>query len=229
MSPVAAIALWAGCFLVSHLVISSANVRPRLVVALGEQPYRGLYSLVAFATLGPLIYEFGEHKHAGPMLWFLRQYPGARMLTWILMALAFIFFVASLINPVPASMGARPTSTARGILKITRHPGFVAFSLFGIAHLLMNGWLGDVIFFGMFPALGLIGGIHQDQRKLRELGDSYRTLMAETSFIPFGAIVSGRQKLSFADVPWIGIAGGIAVTVIVLALHPFIFGGSPIG
>ena len=77
----------------------------------------------------------------------------------------------------------------RGLLKITRHPSFVAFSLFGIAHMLMNGWAGDVIFFGMFPALGIIGGMHQDQRKIRELGDRYRDFVAKTSFVPFAALL----------------------------------------
>jgi uncharacterized membrane protein len=230
MTPVGWIAFWAVLFVISHLVISAAAVRPRLMAALGEKAYRGIYSLVAFATLGPLIYEFAVNKHAGPMLWFIRQHDPVRWLVWLLMLLAFVLFVASLINPNPASLGAPPGSGhAHGILKITRHPGFVAFSLFGLAHILMNGWLGDVIFFGMFPVLGIIGGVHQDQRKLGEIGETYHQLMAETSFIPFGAILSGRQKFTFGDVPWIGIAGGVAVTMMIVALHPIIFGGHPLG
>jgi uncharacterized membrane protein len=230
MTPVGWIALWAALFVLSHLVISSSAVRPRLLAALGEQPYRGLYSLVAFGTLGPLIYEFAYNKHAGPMLWFIRQDDPVRWLVWFLMLLAFIFFVASLINPNPASMGApQGSGRATGILKITRHPGFVGFALFGIAHILMNGWLGDIIFFGMFPVLGVLGGMHQDQRKLSEMGEAYRQLMAETSIIPFGAIVAGRQTFRFGDVPWIGVAGGVAVTILIVALHPIIFGGHPLG
>src|SRR5579863_3888987 len=189
MTPVAAIALWAGLFVVSHLVISSAAVRPRLLAALGEQPFRGIYSLVAFATLGPLIYEFAYHKHAGPMLWYLRSDAPIRWLAWILMFAALILFVASLINPNPGGLGAPASSGGpRGVLKITRHPGFVAFTLFGLAHILMNGWLGDVIFFGTFPALGIIGGFHQDARKTRDLGESYRQFVAETSFFPGAAL-----------------------------------------
>lgn len=230
MTPVGWIALWAALFVLSHLVISAAAVRPRLMAALGENAYRGIYSLVAFATLGPLIYEFASNKHAGPMLWFIRQDDPVRWLVWLLMLLAFVFFVASLIDPNPASLGApRGSGHAHGILKITRHPGFVAFSLFGLAHILMNGWLGDIIFFGMFPVLGVLGGVHQDQRKLGELGETYRQLMAETSFIPFGAILSRRQRFTFGDVPWIGIAGGAAVTITIVALHPIIFGGHPLG
>ena len=88
---------------------------------------------------------------------------------------AFILLAASLISPSPGAIGGSASGNAggiRGMLKLTRHPGFVAFSVFGFAHMLMNGWVGDVIFFGTFPALGIIGGLHQDNRKLRELGDA---------------------------------------------------------
>jgi uncharacterized membrane protein len=223
------IALWAVSFLASHLIISSAAVRARLISAVGDQPYRGIYSLVAAATLGPLIYEFARNKHAGPLLWYLRAVAPVRWLAWILMLTALILFVGSFINPNPAGMAPGGSTEPRGILKITRHPSFVAFSLFGIAHMLMNGWAGDVIFFGMFPALGILGGIHQDQRKIRELGDRYREFVAKTSFVPFAALISGRARWTSDDMPWAAIGAGVALTVAILALHPTIFGGNPLG
>src|SRR5437870_4695038 len=49
VSPTAQVALlWLG-FAGSHLVLSSLPVRQRIVTRLGEGPFRGLYSLVAFA------------------------------------------------------------------------------------------------------------------------------------------------------------------------------------
>jgi uncharacterized membrane protein len=224
------IALWAVSFLASHLIISSSGVRARLISAVGEQPYRGIYSLVAAATLGPLIYVFARNKHAGPLLWYLRAVAPIRWLAWILMLAALILFVGSFINPNPGGMGA-PSGRRepRGILKITRHPSFVAFSLFGIAHIMMNGWAGDVIFFGMFPALGILGGMHQDQRKIRELGESYRAFLAKTSFVPFAALVSGRVRWTSDDMPWAAIGAGALLTVAIVALHPMIFGGNPLG
>ncbi len=224
------IGLWAALFLGTHFAISSASVRPRLISAVGEQPYRGIYSIVAFATLGPLIYEFACNKHAGPMLWYLRMNAPIRWLAWILMLVALILFVASLINPNPGGVGAPKSSgEPRGALKITRHPGFVAFTLFGLAHILMNGWAGDVIFFGTFPVLGILGGMHQDSRKISELGERYREFMAKTSFMPFAALISGRQRWTSADVPWAAIGAGTILTIAIVALHPTIFGGHPLG
>lgn len=224
------IALWAALFLGTHFAISSATVRPRLISAVGDRRYPGIYSLVAFATLGPLIYEFAYHKHAGPMLWYLRANTPLRWLAWLLMFLALILFVASLLNPNPGGLAATAIAgEPRGVLKITRHPGFVAFSLFGLAHILMNGWAGDVIFFGMFPALGILGGMHQDARKIRDLGERYREFKAKTSFVPFAALISGCQRWNSGDMPWGAIGAGTVLTIAIVALHPTIFGGHPLG
>jgi uncharacterized membrane protein len=230
MDPVALIGLWAALFLITHLGISSSAVRPRLVAAIGAQRYSGLYSLMAFATLVPLAVVFARNKHAGAMLWNLRDLPAVRWLAWLMMLAALILLVAGLITPSPATIGAPSTATdARGVLKISRHPSFVAFSIFGLAHLLMNGFFGDVLFFATFPALGIVGGWHQDRRKLVELGESYRKLMAETSFFPGAALIAGRQRWSARDTPWLAIAIGVALTALLVMLHPRIFGGNPLG
>jgi uncharacterized membrane protein len=225
------IALWAALFLGTHFALSWDAVRSQLINAVGLQGFLGIYSVVAFATLGPLIYEFASHKHAGPILWYVRANGPIRWFTWILMYLALVLFVASLINPNPGGLGAPKTSSSepRGVLKITRHPGFVAFTLFGLAHMLMNGWAGDVIFFGTFPALGIFGGLHQDARKLRELGESYLEFKAKTSFVPFAALINGRQRWTSADMPWAAIGAGTVLTIAIVALHPIIFGGHPLG
>ncbi len=231
--PVAAIALYAALFIGSHLVISSSTVRPRLIAAVGDRAYPGLYSVVALGTFVPLVLAFAHHKHSGAMLWDLRGVAPIRWLVWISMLSAFIIFVASFINPTPGTMSAQgrkvDPGTAVGILKISRHPSFVAFTLFGIAHMLMNGFTGDVIFFGTFPALSIIGGRHQDQRKEAQLGPMYHRLVEQTSFVPGLALIQGRQHWTSADMPWSAIALGSVLTVVIVWLHPTIFGGYPMG
>ncbi len=95
--------------------------------------------------------------------------------------------------------------------------------------MLMNGWAGDVIFFGMFPVLGTVGGMHQDRRKLHELGDRYRDFVAKTSFVPFASLLGGRVRWTGGDMPWAAIGVGVVLTMAIVALHPMIFGGNPLG
>ncbi len=232
MDPIFAIALWALLFFGTHLLISSRAVRPRLIALVGEQLYPGIYSLVALATFIPLVLAFAHQKHSGEMLWNLRDVAPVRWLVWLLMLFALIIFVASFITPNPGSIGAQgsaKTGAARGVLKISRHPGLVAFSIFGLAHALMNGFVGDVIFFGSFPALSIIGGWHQDARKEKELGASYQQLEGCTSFFPGLALIQGRQHWTSADTPWLAIGIGVVLTALILWLHPRLFGGNPLG
>ena len=61
MSPLTTIVLlWLG-FAGSHLLLSTLPVRRRLVTRMGEQPFRGLYSLVAFAFFVPLVLTYFTH------------------------------------------------------------------------------------------------------------------------------------------------------------------------
>ena len=159
------IAEWWVLFAGTHLLLSSAWVRPKLVSRWGQRPFQGLYSLVAFATLIPLCVYYARHKHAGPQLWVtLEPYLLARDLNIVFMVLAFILLLSGLIARPPSSMLAQGRPQAYGITRITRHPTFAAFFLFGLAHFFVVGSLGDVAFFGGFVVFGWIGARHQDAR-----------------------------------------------------------------
>lgn len=229
MGPVAEIALWTGLFVGLHLLLSSGAIRSGLVAMIGTQPFRGLYSLVALGTFVPMLVAFGHNKHVGLMLWNLRDEAVARGVTWLLMFFALILVIGGLINPNPGAIGAPTRNRPSGILKITRHPSFTAFTCFGLGHLLMNGWTGDVVFFGGFAVLGIAGGIHQDRRKLREIGAPYRDFLASTSFFPGAALIRRRAEWSRRDMPWTAIALGVVAGAVLVIFHPLMFGGSPLG
>jgi uncharacterized membrane protein len=144
------------------------------------------------------------------------------------MCVAMIFFAGSFVTPNPGAIGAPGDARVRGILKITRHPSFVSFILFGFAHMLMNGWVGDLFFFSSFALLGVVGGIHQDNRKLHELGEPYRRMIAETSFVPGAALIAGRQRVTASDIPWTAVGIGFAMAIALIIFHPYLFGGHPL-
>ncbi len=219
--------LWAG-FAGTHLVLSSSSLRARLVARLGDDVFRGLYSLTVLAWFVALVWVFARHKHSGPLLWNTLGPPAIAVpLNTILMVLAFVILVAGLLpsQVAPSAMTAPATARlqAHGLLRITRHPFNVAMGLFGIAHLLVNGFLGDVLFFGGFPLFAWIGSRHQDDR-LARTKPGYRALVAETSIVPFAAVAAGRQRLVASELPWIGfVAGGVLVAA-VRHWHGVLFG-----
>ena len=82
MTPTAMLALATAAFLVTHFV-SSTPLRPALVAAIGEWPYRGVYSLVAFATLGWMIWAYAAAPRE-PL------FQGVRGIALVLMPFAFV-------------------------------------------------------------------------------------------------------------------------------------------
>src|SRR5260370_37616231 len=100
-------------FPVPHFV-ASARLRPALVGSLGEWPYRGLYSLVAVATLGWMIWAYvGAPREP---LW-----PGLRLLPVFVMPFAFILLACGFWrNPtiVGADALLKSEDPARGMIRI---------------------------------------------------------------------------------------------------------------
>jgi uncharacterized membrane protein len=219
--------LWAA-FAGSHMLLSSARLRPRLHARLGEQGFRGLYSLIALATFVPLVWVYWGNRHAGPLLWTTIGPPAISTgLNHVLMALALVLLASSLLpaSAAPSAMHAQTEGIARvrGMTRITRHPTLVAFALFGIAHLLVNGNLADLVFFGGFPLYTWIGARHQDHRLAHDR-PGYRSVIANTSIVPFGAILAGRQSLVPRELPLPGIVVGLGLAIVLRVFHPTLFG-----
>lgn len=216
--------LWV-LFAGSHIVLSSSRVRPKLVERLGLRPFWGLYSFIAFATLIPLVGYYFHHKHAGPQLWTVfGYYLVSRDLNTLLMALAFVFLVGGLVARPPSGMMTSGIPEPYGLTRITRHPVFAAFFLFGLAHCLMNGTVGDLIFFGGFAVFAWLGAWHQDRRKVVEV-PGYAEFKAATSFLPFAAIISRKQPFPQGELQWGVILIALVVFYVVRAYHPYLFGG----
>lgn len=210
-----------------HYLLSGRGLRPRLVARLGDRAFQGVYSAAVIATFVPLVWVFATHKHAGPLLWTTIGPPDvARAAAWILNVVAFALLVCSLVPAAaaPSSLGAAdPRPRVHGILRVTRHPLLVAFACWGVAHLFVNGHLGDVVFFGGFPLWVWIGARHQDARLARDR-PGYEAFARETSLVPFAAIVAGRQRLMARELPWVPLTAGVALALVVRHWHGTLFG-----
>jgi uncharacterized membrane protein len=209
-----------------HVILSSSRVRPRLVGSLGERKFLLAYSTIIVVLFLVMILYFFAHKHSGPLLWSLRDVAVARGLAIVMIGSGF-FFLAVGIAPsssAPTAMSSSGNLAPHGLTRVTRHPGFIGFSLFGLAHCLMNGYLGDIFFFGGFAAWPAIGARDQEKRKLQSAGTEFKHFLAVTSYLPFAAILSGKQRLVLKEVNWKAGLLGLGIFALVLIFHQPLFG-----
>jgi uncharacterized membrane protein len=98
-------------------------------------------------------------------------------------------------------------------------------AMWGVAHMLGNGTVGDVAFFGSFVAVGLIGPYHMDARLKREKGEKFVDFCRRTSVLPFGAILRGRNRLEIDELSFPLAAIAVAVFAALVFFHGRFFGG----
>lgn len=222
MDTTTAIAVWGIAFGASHLGLSSLRVRPRLVAVLGEAGYLGLYSVVSLGTFVPMVQAWLGGIHGGGLLWNLRGVPAVHIPMLLLSWLAFTLALAALVQPSPASLGPRATTRSRGLTRVTRHPLFIHVGIWALTHVVLNGFVNDVLFFGGVFVVGLLGCIHQDARK-RITAPDLAEFFAETSLLPFAAILAGRNRLVLQELPWTAIAVAGVLSAALWRFHGALF------
>ena len=215
--------------LLSHFGISSTPLRPWLVARIGERPYLGLYSLIA---LGAIVWVIRAYARA----FYVELWPvtaGTALVPLIVVPFAAVLAVAGLSTPNPTAVGApaetlQGAETVRGIFRVTRHPFQWSVVLWAVAHVIANGDLAGLIMFGAFGALALIGTWLIDRKYAARRGADWQAFAAASSNLPFAAISAGRQHFVFAEIGWWRVILGLAVYLVLLAVHPWLFGAAPL-
>jgi len=217
------IVLFSALFAVTHLALSHGPIREGFVKTIGEWPFRGIYSLIAFLTVGPAAVLWWQNRHLGAVLWDLPFWP-ERIIAGLLVLFGFFLFFQLLATPSPAGM-MPAKNEARGVLRITRHPMNMGITMWALAHLLANGTLGDVAFFGSFVVIGVLGPYHQDARLKKTRGEGFTEFCKQTSVMPFSAILGRRNRLAPDELSFPLALIGIVVFVVVTVFHSRFFGG----
>jgi uncharacterized membrane protein len=212
-----------------HLLISGTRVRDRLVATLGEGPYMGLFSLASFAGITWAVMAY----NAAPYVQTWGQVAGGRWLMILLMGVAFFFFAVGLTTPGPTGTSVTALERGeppRGIHRITRHPFLWGAAIWAVTHLIWNGDLASLVFFGGFAVLTLTGPPSIDAKRARKHGEAWAVYAAKSSNVPFAAVANGRAHLGadvLAEMGWWRIALAAVLWLGALSAHTWAFGVSP--
>lgn len=215
----------AAAFVLMHLLVSGTRLRDGLVARLGEGPYMGLFSLATVAALAWMGGAYGTARGDNQVWWTAETW--MRHVALVIQFAAFLLIVPGLLTANPTSVkqeGALDRAEpARGVLRITRHPFLWGVALWAAGHLLVNGDLASFVLFGALLSLAVLGTASIDAKRLRALGPKYKAFMAQTSNVPFAAVLAGRQRLQVGEIGW-RLAAAAAVYAAVIWAHPWIAG-----
>lgn len=123
-------------FLGVHSVrVFAEPLRTDLRTRLGENGYKGLYTLLSLAGFALVVWGFGQSRLQPVPLW--PPMPWARHLASLLMLVSFVFLAAAY---VPRN----------GIKAKLHHPMTLGVKTWALAHLLANNTLAEALLFGSF-------------------------------------------------------------------------------
>jgi uncharacterized membrane protein len=225
MEPVIGVALLWLLFGGTHIGLATRRVRTALVDRFGPWGQIGAFSLVASVTYAALVAYYAAHRFAGPAALAAGQHPVARTALIACVVVGFTLALASLWTypASPYALGNARTREPRGLERITRHPFFAGVALASGAHALLATRLVGTVFFGGLVLLSALGAAHQD-RKLRALrGAPYEHYMSVTSFMPFAAVLAGRQRIAWGELRWTPVLVSLLAVYALRVVHASIF------
>jgi uncharacterized membrane protein len=208
----------------SHVLLSSTGLRGSLRDQLGERGFLAVYSLTALVTFAWFLMAYA---HAPTILLWPRQMWMA-LVPIVVMPLATVLLVAGYTTPNPTAVGmeraARADDPAPGMLRVTRHPVMWAIGLWAVSHMIANGDLRSLLFFGAFAALSLGGTLLIDRKKRLALGSNWSRLAEVTSNLPFAALVTGRTRFRWRDISLLRVIAGLLLYAVLYNAHALIAG-----
>ena len=216
-------------FFAIHSLVAGTGLRYWLIDKIGRGGYMGLFSL---ASLGSIVWmamsynlvQANEFRH----LWDF--YPFIDWITIVLMLPVIILAVVGLTakNPMAAEQGKllADGDSATGMMRISRHPFLNAAGLWAILHLLSNGDMGSLVFFGTFVLVVAFGMRSIDNKRAKEQGAAWDAFAAKTSRLPFVAIAQGRNTLNIGEIGAVRPIAGVFIYALLYVFHGAIFGVS---
>jgi len=214
-------------FILGHLILSSLHVRRPLIARLGDNGFRGAYSLVVTAAFAWMVFAYAR----APIVPLWDAAGWTRWIPVLVMPVSLLLLVCAFTTRNVTAVGGENlgpvTDPTPGIMRITRHPFLVGAALWAAAHLLTNSDGASVVLFGGILVLAVAGMAHIDHRRHATMGSDWGPVALTTSAVPFLAIATGRTRADWRGIGLWRVAVALAVYVLLLVLHQPLFGVSP--
>jgi uncharacterized membrane protein len=195
-------------FVGSHFLLSHP-LRSPVVSRLGERGFLGVYSLVAFATLGWMVAAYLRVPEQ-PGLWPVGDALWA--VGTVMMWAGSVLFVGSLFgNPAMPEARTATVPSPSGVFAITRHPMMWGFALWALTHILVYPEPAQIVLATTIGFLALVGAHMQDRKKAALQPDFWPEWEARTSYLPFAR--------GFANPRTVALVGGTALWVVASWAH----------
>jgi len=212
----------------THVGLATRRVREALVSRLGEFGFGGLYTLVAAVSFSVLTWFYAAHRFDGPPGLALGAVPAFRWPLMAIVVVGIVMMVASLVGypSSPMAVFNKNVGSPSGMERVSRHSFFFGVALLGAAHALLATRLIGAVMMAGLALLAVAGAWHQDRKLLRLRGEPYAAYLEATSFVPFAAIIAGRQRLVWGELSVGALALGLVLAVALRTVHGSIFAHS---
>jgi uncharacterized membrane protein len=212
-------------FILVHVGVSGTSLRDAAIGAVGRAAYMAMYAVVSVVGIWWLIAAYSHAAYVplwgNPNWW--------KLVADVMMLPAFLLVVIGLATRSPTAVGQEQLAeqAPHGIARVTRHPVLMGIALWAFLHLVANGDVASVVFFGSFLVVSLAGAPSIDAKRRHALGAPWGAFAARTSIVPFGAIAGGRNSLVLSEIGWWRIGLGALAYALFIGGHVHIIGVSP--
>jgi uncharacterized membrane protein len=176
-------------FGVHSIAIVAPAWRDRMVARIGDGPWKGLYALISIAGFVLLVWGYNLTRHQPTLL-----YASPTWLRYVAAVLMLPVFPLLLAAYLPGR-----------IKTATKHPMLAATKFWALAHLLVNGALGDVLFFGSFLAWAVADRISLKHRPPRAIHTAPPSKLNDVVVVVLGLALY-FVFIAWLHIRWIGVS-----------------------
>ncbi len=208
-----------------HLGIAGTSARDAVIARWGPGGYYALFSAASVEGLAWLIWAYSDAPY-DPTWGMLQWWKPVAIVLMLPSALLVVLGVATP-NPTSVAQVHLLAQGALGVVRVTRHPFLVGVALWALVHLVGNGDVASLLFFGSLAIVACAGTVSIDAKRRKSAGAAWDSFEATTSIIPFAAIAAGHNRFDWREIGLWRWATGIAVYAVLLGGHANIIGISP--